>query len=517
MEEIVHRIRADCDSAAERAKELAVREGQDDTRLLGNRRYRPLRVVLEEEFLAMNLASSGSSNIDQLRALIENAAYDDHGGYMFPSVGTELPRAHALAFSMLEAVRRGVDLRGSGGDPATVAQRLSQGDPERERPFIRYSEALSLFLELASEQDLLSGIRHEEFGDTSERIFLQAVEFHESRGAILLTGMGGVGGKAHGNVASDNLVIHVNPAWFADLVRRVVDIRLLDPERQEKVAEVLETHAPLDSLRELSNQHRRFFRAGEVSRDYLKLLWLRDMELGPTSKGAPPLQMSEEEISAMVEGLVDVRFMFRVRNVGGGVVPDRYVVASCLPAHIGYAIDPASMLDLTEGGAIFSSQLKLVGARAMPPGLVPRLLAWCGRGDARITACWKHGVCFAFNREYLVLLYERGGAARFPVLECHVRGSAHDEKAGGTLSDVIAELDRLVRDDKYGFPGVGVFETKEIEKQTACSDDELEALLARLEGALGDHMNLKVAELLRKSDQIAGGQRYSYPPTHGHP
>ena len=206
----------------------------------------------------------------------------------------------------------------------------------------------------------------------------------------------------------------------------------------------------------------------------------------------------------MVDSLLDVRFMFRVRDRDGGVLPDRYVVASCLPDHVGCSVNPEQMLELEIGGAIFSTQLKLVGARSVPPGLVPRLLAWCGQGDARITACWKHRVCFAFNRKHLVLLYERRDATGCSVIECHAMGSAHDEAAGGTLSDVVTELGRLVRDERYGFPGVGLFEMGDVEKHKASSDGNLEALLTRFEGALEDHMNIKFEELARRSDNIAG-------------
>lgn len=284
---------------------------------------------------------------------------------------------------MLEAVRRGADLHDSGGEPAEVAQRLSQGNPEHERPFM---QKLTLFLELANEQHLFAGIRDEHLGETTGRVFREAVRFHESRGAILLTGIDGGGGEEHGGVAEENVVIHVNPAWFADLVRRVVDVRLLDPARQGKVLESLSTFAPRRSLRALSTQHKRFFQAGEVSRDYLDFLLLRDMKLGPASQAAPPLKMTREECGLMVKSLLDVRFMFSVRDEAGGVVRDRYVVASCLPDHLDSAVDTGYMLELEMGGALFLKVLEVDGAHVVPSGLVTRLLAWCGRGKGRIQA-----------------------------------------------------------------------------------------------------------------------------------
>eukprot|EP00752_Nemacystus_decipiens_P001293 g1285.t2 len=321
---------------------------------------------------------------------------------------------------------------------------------------------------------------------------LRAVELYEAQGAILVTRVDG----GDGNVAATR-IIHVNPAWFADLVRRVVDIRLLEPSQQEMVREALKAFASLDSVEELSQQHVDFFQGGEVSREYLKFLWVRDMKLGAASQAAPPLQMTEEDITAMVGSLLDVRFMVRVRDEQGGVVPDRYVIVSCLPAYIGSDLNPEKLLGLETGGAVFSTALHIYGTRFALPGLVPRLLAWCGRGKGRITACWKHGCCFAF-KDHLVLLYTSRVASGDPSIECHAMGSTHDEKAGRVLMEVVDELRSLVRDEKYGFPGVRLASTKVVKKPT--SSDELHSLA----DSMRDHMNITFEELARMSETMAG-------------
>ncbi|CAN0451482.1 unnamed protein product, partial [Pylaiella littoralis] len=487
-DDIMERIGRDCTSAEARAQQDLVRDrDENQTGLQANRRHQPLRVVVEKELLALNLASSRGGTTGQLRGAIERVAY--RGGYSFPSVNSIVPTTHLLAVATLEAVRRGADLRGSGGELAEVTQRLFKGDPAEGRPFVRLSEALSLFVELTAEQSMFEWIA-KIAGQTTEkkRAFLDAIQLHEAQGAILLTKADGGGGeKSRGTPFEEELFIHVNPAWFADLVRRVVDIRLLDPARQGEMVGEMERYAPAASMRNLSRQHWRFIQAGEVSRDYLRFLWRRDMKLGPVSRKAPPLEMSEEAVTAMVGSLLDVRFMFQVRDSNGGILPDRYVVSSCLPDYVGCVepvdadadpdhmrcvVDPREMLELKKGGAIFSIELKLVGARAVPAGLVPRFLAWCGRGDGRVKACWKQGVCFAFKGKHLVLLYERRDGGQRSVIECHARGSADNEKAEGVLSDVVTELDRLLRDNKYGFPGVGLLETVAINKRSACSDDD---------------------------------------------
>lgn len=118
----------------------------------------------------------------------------------------------------------------------------------------------------------------------AERVFLAAIELHEAHGAILLTRVDGGGGAS-----TDNLVIHVNLSRFADLVRRVVDVRLVDPQQRAKVLEAMED-LERSMLLTLSDQHKRFVQAGEVSKEYLKFLWLRDMKLDQASQEAPPLR-----------------------------------------------------------------------------------------------------------------------------------------------------------------------------------------------------------------------------------
>lgn len=141
-----------------------------------------------------------------------------------------------------------------------------------------------------------------------------------------------------------------------------------------------------------------------MSKDYLKFLLLRDMKLGEASKEAPPFKMSEQDIDVMMGSVLDIRFIFPVRHGRDALIPDRYVVASCLSSKAGSELNPANLLEPKPGRTIYS-QLQLVGAHAVPPGLVPLLLACCARGQGRIEACWKRGVGFAF-KNHLVLLCE---------------------------------------------------------------------------------------------------------------
>ncbi len=496
--DILKRIGDECKAARARARQDSAGNGdQEQAGLQDSRRYQPLRVVVVKELLALNLTPSGGVTTAELREHVEQVAYGVHEGYSFPSVNSEVPEPHLLAVATLEAVRRGATLRGSGGEPAEVARRLNPGRKLGEgHPFVLFPQALSRFLEVAGEKSMFGGNATE-----GERVFLAAIKLHEVQGAILLTRADGGGEKEDtASATEEHLVIHVNPAWFADIIRRIVDVRLLDPAQaqQEKVAELIKRQPPA-SVGDLSKQHHRFFLAGELNRRYMKFIWnSRDLEVGPASPNpAPPLEMSEEDITTMVESLLDVRFMFRVRQK-----EDHFIVPSCLPDHVGCDVDPKKLMGLEVGGAIFSRRLEFVGAHSMPPGLIPRLLAWCGQGDAHITACWKRGVCFSFKREHLVLLYEHREAGR-AVIECHAMGSAHDEKAWGTLEDVVTELDQLVGDAKYGFPGVGLFFVGE-DKLKASSADALDGLITRFTGELKDHMNVKFEELGRKLDDIAG-------------
>eukprot|EP00903_Cladosiphon_okamuranus_P020516 g18834.t1 len=88
--------------------------------------------------------------------------------------------------------------------------------------------------------------------------------------------------------------------------------------QQEMVRGAVKEFATLDSVAELQ-QHVDFFDGGEVSREYLKLICVHDMKLGAASRYAPPLQMTEEDITAMVGALLGVRFMLPVRDEQGEV------------------------------------------------------------------------------------------------------------------------------------------------------------------------------------------------------
>lgn len=65
----------------------------------------------------------------------------------------------------------------------------------------------------------------------------------------------------------------------------------------------------------------------------------------------------------------------------------------------------------------------------------------------------------------------------------------------------MEELDLLIGDDKYGFPGIDLVDVGEGRETSA---EELEPALARLGERLEDHMNVKFEELARQSDRIAG-------------
>lgn len=179
-EDVMERIRRDCKSARERARQDSAGNGdREHPGVQDSRRYQPLRVVVVDELLALNLTPSRGVSTAELREHIEGVAYGVHDGYSFPSVNSEVPEPHLLAVATLEAVRRGVTLSGSGGEPAEVVRKL-YGDVRGEgQPFILFPEALSRFLEVAGEKSMFGGDATE-----GKRVFLAAIKLHEAQGAI---------------------------------------------------------------------------------------------------------------------------------------------------------------------------------------------------------------------------------------------------------------------------------------------------------------------------------------------
>ncbi|CAN0389597.1 unnamed protein product [Ectocarpus sp. 12 AP-2014] len=148
VEEIMTRMRCEYDSAKDRA-ETELGGGRPDVE--GNPRYQPLRVVMEEDLLVLDLTSSDGQYIDLLQHRLEHPAYNGHDGYSFASVRSVVPELYLPAIATLEATRRGADLRGLGRTRGAVAQRLWEGDPQKRRSFVRFSEAVSLFAEQQKE------------------------------------------------------------------------------------------------------------------------------------------------------------------------------------------------------------------------------------------------------------------------------------------------------------------------------------------------------------------------------
>lgn len=466
------------------------------------------------------LDCNNSDDTNELRSSIEAVAYSRK--YSFSSVESTIPTPYVYAFSCLEAVRRGVDLYDASGDYGHVQDKLQQADPDKARAFIRFSEALEDFEGLWAKQHKPSppSILRRAFRDRQNKeqllseaqdVFLRAIKLHEAQGVILLTDTDGSRVEGQGNNA--HIVIHVDPVRFANLVRRIVDVRLLDPEKRAGERRALETFASSATGRtlfSLSQQHGRFIQAGEVSKDYLKFLWLhRDLHLGPASKDSRPLSMTDDDVDAMVDSLLHVRMMFKVRNDVGGYVPDRYVVPSCLPDYVAGNMDPETMLDLDMGSAMFSQELEVRGVCKLPPGLIPRMVAWCGQGKGHIMACWRHGVCFTF-KEHMVLVYEHLGSDHRKAIVCHAKGDANTETAGIILEEVASEVDNLVRDKRYGFPGVE-FWLNPRDKIVVSNMKQLRNMLQKLEDSLEDYMNLKFDELEKQSERIAGERRASIP------
>lgn len=497
MEVILERMRQNCDRRRRPCRKEDELESAE-----------PLEVV--EEILVMDCKCSNEEDlkieVKKLSSLIEKVAYERE----YPTVEREVPAPYAHAVATLEAVRRGADLAGAGGDHNKVARQLGEGDAKRARAFIGFADALALFVQLWPEQKaIFSSLKRFAKNLTKRQhrpydaafLFWRAVELHEAEGSILLTCVDGREGWRDDDSMTNDIIIHVSPVRFADLVRRIVDVRLLEPERREDMERQLERFVLGKgkgvTVQQLSRQHNRFYAIGEVSRDFLEFLWERDLRLSSTSMYSPPLELDESDLNVMLSALVELRMMFPVCEENG-----LYVVGSCLPDHVAHDTDLTRMLELGVGSAMFSQRLEIVGAHNVPPGLIPRLLAWVGFKVGRFQACWKHGCCFAFGN-HLTLVYACGNDAGCPSIMCCVKGDANREKAGDVLRRVGNEIGDLIRHKKYGFPGLDLREQR-MEKYIVTREAELEALLDKLRERLEDHMNVRFDELERKSERIAG-------------
>lgn len=515
VELILERICEDCEG---RKRQY----GKEDD----GERFKPLQVVEETIVIDCQCSNEEDSKeeVKRLSSLIEKVAY----GREYPTVEREVPTPYAHAVAILEAVRRGANLAGAGSDHDKVVRQLGQGDPGRARAFVRYPDALSSFMQLWPEQKItrllstflrrskLKSTKRQHRPHDAARLFWRAIELHELEGSILLTRVDeSTAWRKDDTVMKSDVIIHVNPVRFADLVRRIVDIRLLEPRLRGDMELQLEKFAGAKgkdvTLQELSRQQNKFYAAGEVSRGFLEFLWVRDLRLGPTSIVSPPLELGDDDLVVMVNALVELRMMFPVRDKAG-----LYIVGGCLPEHVSHDVDPTEKLELGLGSAIFSQRLDVVGVQTVPPGLIPRILAWVGVVSGHCYARWKHGCCFAFG-DHRTLVYACRNDANKSSIMCCVKGDAHTERTGNVLRAITSEVGDLIRHEKYGFPGVDLREHS-MEKHVVRNDVELEALLEKLRERLEDHMNVRLDELEKKSDRIAGEKSsawlFAVRPTH---
>ena len=86
---------------------------------------------------------------------------------------------------------------------------------------------------------------------------------------------------------------------------------------------------------------------------------------------------------------------------------------------------------------------------------------------------------------------------------CCAKGDANTEKAEGILEDVANEVDSLICDPRYGFPGIELYRETHIEKKNVGQGTDLEKLRLELRKDLEDHMNLRIDELEKLSERIA--------------
>lgn len=76
-------------------------------------------------------------------------------------------------------------------------------------------------------------------------------------------------------------------------------------------------------------------------------------------------------------------------------------------------------------------------------------------------------------------------------IECHTSGNVFDESARRPLKEIGDEVDKLIRDTKYGFPDLGLIRSEESVETAVSSDGEHEALLGRIVSVLRDQIYVK--------------------------
>lgn len=199
---------------------------------------------------------------------------------------------------------------------------------------------------------------------------------------------------------------------------------------------------------------RSFIRQGRLNREYLRFLWLH-RELEDNDDYQPGVQLDDDSFESMLRTMIKYLFIYPAHGESSNV-EEVYIVPARLPEYGNEAVLEES---IGLGQVVVGKTAAFFRRTHVPTGIIGRFLAFSASKIVSSGACWQHGAHVEWkqgSQVHDVLLCETtvGEDEVFPALSMCVKG--HDADAKGVLLEVKSELDSLLQDSVFGYPGLAL-------------------------------------------------------------
>ncbi|CAM9290372.1 unnamed protein product, partial [Hapterophycus canaliculatus] len=364
------------------------------------------------------------------------------------------------------------------------------------KPYVLWSRAVEEFRQRMGAGGLVAD-------EDAWQVLLRAMKHREAEGGVLLSLK-----DALAPVATD--MLHLDPSWLIELVRRLSDHNLVSEDKRKRgaVYEGLRSYAKkVEGVRmaDLVDMHSAYCKSGRLNRDFLRFLWMH-RKIGAKDS---PIHLSDAEFETVVSTMARLLVMYKARDADILVVPAR--LEEYGDHRIVDTMQDVVMTIECSFGLVFA-----------PPGIVGRFIAWSAQQVGNCDVCWQHGAFFSYkfqHAQYKVFLYEK------PVEELHEDGTKRNfaglvlgiqgppAMAAEVLENLRESLETLVSDPVLGYPGIaekGEMYFAPPKTRESKFLDGLRSTLDNINKRL-DRIDGIVSQLLEQDLLAASGEPSEYP------
>ncbi|CAN0244153.1 unnamed protein product [Pylaiella littoralis] len=339
--------------------------------------------------------------------------------------------------------------------------------------------------------------------DDAGSVLWRAMKHREAEGGVLL-----MLADRLAPVATD--MVHLDPAWLIELVRRLSDHNLVDEDKRKRGTVYRALRAYADKVTgittsDLVDMHSVYCKSGRLNRDFLRFLWMH-REIVPAG---PAIDLPDAEFEIVVSTMERLLVMYTANDANILVVPARL-------QEYGDQSIVDRMQDVVMTTECSFSQV------FPPPGIVGRFLAWSAQQVGDYEHCWQHGAFFSYkfqHARYDVFLYEQpieelhldGPDCKFAGLVLGIQGPP--VMAAEVLGKLRESLENLVSDPVYGYPGIaekGSMYFTPLERRESKYLDGLRRTLDNLQKAV-DGLAGMVSQLMEQELLAANDEPSEYP------